>query len=229
MLSLTSAERATTTPTAACSSSASSRASTMVAADASSLGLAGHDGDGAAAGHARLAGAGQHDPALDDLQLLGLDVHGATLPDRHLARPHRPCPALLDRDLAGQHVTGVAPHLTAGDFCALVFFHHRLRISDRSMPGLCALPAVRIEDDRLRVTEWRFAPGAVTGHHRHEYAYVVVPLTTRTLAISGSAGVASAAIVVGEPYFRPAASSTTRSTPTPSGPSSSRSNSRPAR
>jgi quercetin dioxygenase-like cupin family protein len=65
------------------------------------------------------------------------------------------------------------------------------------------VPTVSIENDRVRVTEWRFAPGAVTGHHCHEYAYVAVPLTTGTLATSGSAGVATASLVAGEPYFRP--------------------------
>ena len=39
-----------------------------------------------------------------------------------------------------------------------------------------ASPAtVKIDNPEVRVTEWRFRPGAHTGHHRHEYAYVVVP------------------------------------------------------
>src|SRR3954464_3030479 len=47
-------------------------------------------------------------------------------------------------------------------------------------PMAKAVATVRIDNERVRVTEWRFAPGAHTGHHRHDYAYVVVPLTTRT-------------------------------------------------
>ena len=35
----------------------------------------------------------------------------------------------------------------------------------------------RIENGEVRVTEWRFAVGAETGWHRHEYDSVVVPLT----------------------------------------------------
>jgi len=45
-----------------------------------------------------------------------------------------------------------------------------------------AVATVKIDNAQVRVTEWRFAPGAHTGHHRHEYAYVVVPLVTGALA-----------------------------------------------
>ena len=38
-----------------------------------------------------------------------------------------------------------------------------------------AVPTVQIDNERTRVTEWRFAPGASTGYHRHEYDYVIVP------------------------------------------------------
>jgi quercetin dioxygenase-like cupin family protein len=69
---------------------------------------------------------------------------------------------------------------------------------------LPAVASVRIDNDRVRVTEWRFAPGAHTGHHRHEMAYVVVPLTTGQLAASGPAGDSLNELVVGQPYFRPA-------------------------
>ena len=61
-----------------------------------------------------------------------------------------------------------------------------------------------IDNERVRVTEWRFAPGAATGPHRHEYAYVVVPMTTGRLASTGPAGDAVAELVTGVPYFRPA-------------------------
>ncbi len=33
-----------------------------------------------------------------------------------------------------------------------------------------------IENERVIVTEYRFAPGANTGWHRHDHDYVVVPL-----------------------------------------------------
>ena len=67
-----------------------------------------------------------------------------------------------------------------------------------------AVPTVKIDNAHVRVTEWRFAPGARTGHHRHEYAYVVVPLVTGSLAATTTAGETSNALRVGEPYYRAA-------------------------
>ena len=66
------------------------------------------------------------------------------------------------------------------------------------------MATVAIDNERVRVTEWRFAPGAATGVHRHEFAYVVVPMTTGRLAITDSAGASVAELVTGAPYFRPA-------------------------
>jgi beta-alanine degradation protein BauB len=73
-----------------------------------------------------------------------------------------------------------------------------------SMADLRAVATVRIDNERVRVTEWRFAPRATTGFHRHEYDYVVVPLSTGSLASSGPAGESVAELVTGLPYFRPA-------------------------
>ena len=42
------------------------------------------------------------------------------------------------------------------------------------------------ENGRVIVTEWRLAPGAETGWHRHAYDYVVVCLTAGKLARSAS-------------------------------------------
>ena len=47
---------------------------------------------------------------------------------------------------------------------------------------------LKVETDRVRVTEWRLPPGDATGHHIHEYAYVVVPLTGGELTIVDPAG-----------------------------------------
>ncbi len=71
-------------------------------------------------------------------------------------------------------------------------------------PMAKAVATVRIDNDRVRVTEWRFAPGAHTGHHRHEYAYVVVPMTSGPLAIRSAAGDVTAQLTVGAPYYRDA-------------------------
>lgn len=67
-----------------------------------------------------------------------------------------------------------------------------------------AVPTVKVDNARVRVTEWRFAPGAHTGHHRHDYAYVVVPLTTGSLALTGAGGETTSALRAGEPYYREA-------------------------
>jgi quercetin dioxygenase-like cupin family protein len=55
-----------------------------------------------------------------------------------------------------------------------------------------------------RVTEWRLAPGTATGHHRHEYDYVVVPMTTGVLTIVAAVGRSEAPITAGQSYFRKA-------------------------
>ena len=66
------------------------------------------------------------------------------------------------------------------------------------------MPTVQIDDANVRVTEWRFAPGAATGWHRHEYAYVVVPMTTGQLLATGPNGETKADLVAGRSYTRAA-------------------------
>ena len=65
-----------------------------------------------------------------------------------------------------------------------------------------AVGTVQIDDARMRVTEWRFAPGAATGFHRHEHDYCVVPLTTGRLRIVGKEGASEAELVAGRSYAR---------------------------
>ncbi|MEK9753916.1 MAG: cupin domain-containing protein [Rhodospirillaceae bacterium] len=60
-----------------------------------------------------------------------------------------------------------------------------------------------VDNDRVRVAEWRFAPGAATGFHRHELDYVVVPRTTGTLKMVDAQGKEHfAELTEGSPYFR---------------------------
>jgi len=64
---------------------------------------------------------------------------------------------------------------------------------------------VQEDNARTRVTLWSFTPGAETGQHRHEYDYVVVPLTTRSLTIVAKDGtVSTAELAAGGSYFRQA-------------------------
>lgn len=68
-----------------------------------------------------------------------------------------------------------------------------------------AQPTVQADTDMVRITEWRFAPGAATGFHRHEMPYVVVPMTTGTLRMVDAAGVETRAeLTAGQSYARPA-------------------------
>ncbi len=66
-----------------------------------------------------------------------------------------------------------------------------------------AKPTIQIDNARTRVTEFRFAPGAATGFHRHEYDYVVVPQTSGWLKIIDADGAETIAeLTAGSPYFR---------------------------
>jgi quercetin dioxygenase-like cupin family protein len=70
------------------------------------------------------------------------------------------------------------------------------------MPAIPARPTVQVDNDRVRVTEWRFDVGAHTGHHRHEFDYVVVPLYTGRLRINDGTKETESELVVGQSYFR---------------------------
>jgi len=65
-----------------------------------------------------------------------------------------------------------------------------------------ATPNVQIDNERVIVTEWRFAPGAQTGHHVHALDYVVVPLTTGTLRLEEPTGTREVQLQAGVSYAR---------------------------
>jgi quercetin dioxygenase-like cupin family protein len=65
-----------------------------------------------------------------------------------------------------------------------------------------AVPTVQIDNDRVTVTEWRFAPGAETGDHRHGYDYVITPITNGTLLLQTPSGEVTAQLVAGQSYYR---------------------------
>lgn len=65
-----------------------------------------------------------------------------------------------------------------------------------------AAATVLIDNERVRVTRWQFAPGAATGWHRHEYDYVIVPLTDGTLELLEPDGDRHTQLETGVPYFR---------------------------
>lgn len=65
-----------------------------------------------------------------------------------------------------------------------------------------AVPTKQLENERTIVTEWRFAPGAETGWHRHAHDYVVVPLTKGQLLLDTPDGERYADLALGQSYSR---------------------------
>lgn len=67
-----------------------------------------------------------------------------------------------------------------------------------------AVPHIMIENERVKVTEWRFAArGDNTGWHRHAYDYVVIPLFDGVLEIDlGEGERVTAQMQNGVPYYR---------------------------
>ncbi len=68
-----------------------------------------------------------------------------------------------------------------------------------------AVATVQVDNERVRVTEWRFAPGAETGEHVHRMDYVVVPGGDGRLKIVSPQGEESLVpLKQGVSYFRKA-------------------------
>ncbi len=68
-----------------------------------------------------------------------------------------------------------------------------------------AEPIQHIDNDQVRVTEWRFAPGAATGWHRHEFDYVITPVIGGNVEIvHGDGSRTPFAMEPGKSYFREA-------------------------
>jgi len=64
---------------------------------------------------------------------------------------------------------------------------------------------VQVDNDDVRVTEWRLAPNTATGHHTHEMDYVIVPIVAAEMTIIAPSGeVSTAQLGVGQSYFRKA-------------------------
>jgi beta-alanine degradation protein BauB len=65
-----------------------------------------------------------------------------------------------------------------------------------------ATSTVQVSNERVIVTEWRFAPGADTGQHVHGHDYVVVPLTSGVLRLEEPAGARDVRLEAGASYAR---------------------------
>ncbi|MBO6559286.1 MAG: cupin domain-containing protein [Nisaea sp.] len=67
-----------------------------------------------------------------------------------------------------------------------------------------AVPTQLLDDEKVRITRWDFAPGAETGHHVHGMDYVVVPMTDLTLLLEEPAGTRTVKTPAGAAYRRDA-------------------------
>ena len=59
-----------------------------------------------------------------------------------------------------------------------------------------------VDDDRVRVTRFDFAPGAETGWHKHGYDYIVVPGMDGKLRLETESGSSIAELKAGQSYAR---------------------------
>lgn len=67
------------------------------------------------------------------------------------------------------------------------------------------IASIQIDNDRVRVTEYTFSPGAETTWHQHQWDYVVVPQTDGLLLIVGAKNEESyVTLTRGIPYYREA-------------------------
>ena len=67
-----------------------------------------------------------------------------------------------------------------------------------------AVPTLQIDNERVIVTEWAFAPGAETGQHVHGLDYVIVPLTSGKLRLVEPEGTRDVQLTAGVSYCRSA-------------------------
>lgn len=65
-----------------------------------------------------------------------------------------------------------------------------------------AVPTVQQDDSTIRITRWDFAPGAVTGWHKHEWPYFVVMLVDGVLRIHNGKEALDLPLVAGQSYMR---------------------------
>lgn len=75
------------------------------------------------------------------------------------------------------------------------------------MPFACDIPAVPTvsqDDETVRITRWDFAPGAVTGFHRHAWPYFVMMLVEGTLRIQAGDTETDVPLAAGQSYGRAA-------------------------
>ncbi|MEC9247646.1 MAG: cupin domain-containing protein [Pseudomonadota bacterium] len=71
-------------------------------------------------------------------------------------------------------------------------------------PNEKAIAEIQLDTDRVLVTKWTFPPNSETGWHRHNYDYVVVPLSDGSLSLESSEGEQKGELKTGGSYNRKA-------------------------
>lgn len=70
-------------------------------------------------------------------------------------------------------------------------------------PARALAQSTVLEDNpRVRITEWRFAPGAQTGWHKHALDYVVVYRSAAQHWVESAQGGQAVTLAAGASYFR---------------------------
>ncbi|PQZ96411.1 cupin [Arthrobacter sp. MYb227] len=69
-----------------------------------------------------------------------------------------------------------------------------------------AQSTIQIDNERVTVTEWRFAPGSETGWHVHPVDYVVVPMSSGELVLETREETVTNQLTAGHSYTRSAGS-----------------------
>ena len=71
------------------------------------------------------------------------------------------------------------------------------------MERTAAVATMLIDNDRVRVTRFDFAPGAETTWHRHEHDYVITAITDLTMRLEEPGNTErEVTVTAGEAYFR---------------------------
>jgi quercetin dioxygenase-like cupin family protein len=61
---------------------------------------------------------------------------------------------------------------------------------------------VHLDNEKVKVTEWRLAPGTSTERHSHPHDFVVLPLTTGKLHVETGQGEAvEVELQAGKPFY----------------------------
>src|SRR5215216_6981860 len=102
---------------------------------------------------------------------------------------------------------GYAPGRARREFCPGAYSAADPQRSKTFMAFKCtepAVPTVQQDDTTVRITRWDFAPGAVTGWHKHGWPYFVVMLTDGILKIDSGTAESEVPLSAGQSYMRPA-------------------------